>query len=196
MADLLPLLRDYISFASENAMTVGICSGLTLVWIWSGCYSASIGEVRLRNPWVHFALGLTAPVIYPLIILFTLPVYTPTVESEEVAAAAVARADGAPPVGTVKASQDSAPMAPAMVDTNMIESTDIGYNDKYFRQIMIDAAGNERGPFEFIIRGDKMKVERIVEPLPTNVLIEFISSDGKLQKIRVPYKNIDSCNEL
>ncbi len=187
-------LPDYFEFLKNNYVPLVIYATVLFAWLLSACFSASIAENRMRNPWVHFVVGLIIPILYPLIILFGLPTYSKSTDKIEVDVEDAKHIEGPPPVEAAPPVLETA--APGMVDTAMIDSPEIGYDQRYFKQIAFDMAGNHRGPFEFTIKGEKLKVERILEAFKEVVLIEFASSDGKMQSIRIPYRNIDACIEV
>ena len=183
----------YIEFLQNNWSDLSIYIGIVTVCLWSGSYSASIGETRLRRPWVHFLIGLFLPVIYPIIALFKLPTYTGFSHLEK-RKDDYTKGEGPPPVEIAPAILDNAP--PALVSPDMLEKSHVAFDQNYFKKIAIDTAGNYRGPFLLTISDEKLKAERIIDPLPHVLLVEFISADGKLQNIRIPYKNIQACVEL
>lgn len=195
MGDIITFLKNYAAFAGQNAPLLIGASAVMVIWLFSGCLSASIAEDRLRSPWFHFCLGMMIPYLYPLIMLFKLPVYTPPAEKPEKQEKVYQKVEGPPPV-------DAAPPAPpdttgpAVLDTQMVAAADVAFDRTYFKQISVDMSGNHRGPFIFKIKGNDLKVERIVECLEQAVMVEFISADNKTQSIRVPYKNIEACKEL
>ena len=193
MESLLPSFSNYLEFVRSNWVDLAIYTGIMCVCLWSASYSASIGEIRLRRPWIHFLFGLFIPVIYPAIALFKLPTFkavSRTGEKEQ----EYETGEGPPPVEIAAPIFESA--APTVVNPEMLEKTHVAFDQNYFKKIAIDVAGNYRGPFLLTINDEKLKAERIIDPLPNVLLVEFISADGKLQNIRIPYKNIEACVEL
>ncbi len=186
-------IQDYLVYVKSHVLILISVITVMCVWLWSGFYSASIAEMRNRNMFIHFILGLALPVAYPLIMLFSMPVYVQTgkkVEKKE----KYVRAEGAPPVETVMPVLGNAP--PVMIDTQMMDNPDAAYDHGYFKQIALDAAGNHRGPFTISVKGENMKVDKILECHPDFVMVGFTSSDGHAQKMRIPYKYIQGCTEM
>ena len=195
MSEYITFLKDYLAFAQGNPLLLAIPTVGMVIWFFSGCYSASIAEARIRNPWIHFVLGIALPVVYPLVILFKLSVYVPPEgEGEGKETEKSRQMEGPPPVETAPPAMAEA--GAAIVDTQMVDSPDLAFDKSYFKQVAIDVSGNHRGPFIFKIQGNELKVEKILDSLDDAVILEFVSADGKTQSIRAPYKNIESCKEV
>ena len=190
MESILPAFGSYLEFVRSNWSDLAIYVGIMLVCLWSASYSASIGESRLRRAWIHFCIGLFLPVVYPVIALFKLPKYKTSARSESKVQQYEA-GEGPPPVEIAAPVFEST--APTMVNPEMLQKTDVAFDQNYFKKIAIDVAGNYRGPFLLTINDEKLKAERIIDQLPEVLLVEFVSADGKLQNIRIPYKNIEAC---
>ncbi len=196
MESYVSLLRDYIMFLKGSSGEVAIYVIMIIIILWSGCFSASVAEFRLRSPLFHFFIGVLIPVIYPIFILFKMTVYSAPVAKLEVEEEVIHHIEGPPPVEAAPPAsiETTAPVA-GLINTESLDSPNRTYDQGYFKQIAIDASGNHRGPFIFIVKGNEFKVEKIIDPMGDAVLIEFVSSDGKLQKLRIPYQNIDSVKE-
>jgi len=194
----LPLLKEYAVFAKGHWTELLVYSSILIVFLWSACFSASIAEFRLRSPWFHFVVGLFIPVIYPIIILFKLPVYTaPATKVVEEEVETKAPVEGPPPVDAAPPAAIDANAPPAgLIDTESLEAPGGSYDQRFFKQIATDVSGNSRGPFMFVVKGNELKVEKIVDPMEEAVIIEFVSSDGVLQKLRIPYQNVESCKDI
>ena len=190
---ILSTWNEYIEFLRVSWSNLIIFSGIMIVVLWSASYSASVAEIKLRRPSVHFFIGLLVPVIYPFVALWKLPVYSGSNRRNQ-KRQAYEKGEGPPPVEVAPPLLENAP--PALVNADMLEKSNVEYDQSYFKKIAIDVAGNYRGPFFLTISGEKLKVERIIDPLPNVLLVEFISADGKLQNMRIPYKNIESCTEM
>ena len=194
MDQLQTTFNDYLEFLQSDWGIVTVCCGILVVFLWSGSLSASIAESRLRNPWTHFIIGIMIPVIYPLLILFKLPSYSAKSVKSKVKKE-FEQGEGPPPVEIAPPTLDQdAP--PAIVDSEMLSKPSVIYDQNYFKQIAVDISGNYKGPFLLTIKDEKLKAERIIDSLPSVVMIEFISADGKLQNMRIPYKSIGACVEL
>jgi hypothetical protein len=193
MSFIVDFLRDYLAFAKGNVPTIGIAISVLCLWLWSGFYSASIAEVRNRSLFFHLLLGMAFPLIYPLIILFALPAYVHVEHKKTEKKEKYTRAEGAPPVEAAPPVLSDAP--PAMIDTQMMDNPDVAYDHGFFKHIALDSAGNARGPFTLSVKGESMKIEKIVECHNDFLMVEFVSSDGHVQKMRIPYKYIQGCTE-
>ena len=190
---MLTTWNDYLEFLRGNWSDLAIYIGIMVVCLWSACYSASVAEVKLRRPFNHFFIGLFVPIIYPLLALWKLPAYSASKGGSQ-KKQDYEKGDGPPPVEIAPPALENAP--PALVNAEMLEKTNVAFDLNYFKKIAVDLSGNYRGPFLLTINSEKLKVERIIDPLPNVLLIEFISADGKLQNMRIPYKNIEACVEL
>ena len=193
MEEILALSRDYFSFLQMNWRILAIYCGLLTLSLGSGSIAASIAEIRQRSIWLHFFLGLLIPIVYPVFIHLKMSTYSgksagrKREEKRE-------QGEGPPPVEIAPTAMEEAP--PAIIDSEMLSKPTVIYDQSYFKQIAVDISGNYRGPFQLTIGEEKLKVERIIDSLPTVVMIEFISGDGKLQNMRIPYKSIGACVEL
>ena len=190
---ILSTWSEYLEFLQGSWSNLIIFSGILVVFLWSASYSASIAETKLRRPLVHFFIGLLIPIIYPLFALWKLPAHTASNRRDQ-KKQEYEKGDGPPPVEVAPPLLENAP--PALVNAEMLEKSSIEYDQSYFKKVAIDVSGNYRGPFFLTISGEKLKVERIIDPLPNVLLVEFVSADGKLQNMRIPYKNIEACAEM
>ena len=71
MNDFLPYFDEIIKTADFNQVL--LYSAVLLVAVLSGCWSSSIAEKKARGTLPHLVLGLCIPVVYPLLIVMTLP---------------------------------------------------------------------------------------------------------------------------
>jgi hypothetical protein len=192
-------VQDYIEFAQAEPVAVAIILVVLFVWFASGCFSSSIAEDRMHNPWVHFALGLVIPVIYPLIILFALNVKVPKDKIDQAKKeAAVEHIDGPPPPdmlppAAIRITDDS---TPGLIDPEMLATKTSAFNEAYFKQHAVDSMGKTLGPYIITVGGEELRAERIVEVLPKAVVIEIASSGGKAQTLRIPYEKVENCIEV
>ena len=194
MDSLQSFITQYTEFLSTNWLEVVIIFAILIIFLGSGCISGSIAEERMRNIAGHFILGFIVPIIYPILIYMKLSVHS----KEEARGRKVLdfeQVEGAPPVETPPpAMVENAP--PALLDSRMLDKPVVVFDQAYFKKVAVDMSGNYRGPFLLTVNGEKLKTERIIDSLPEVVLIEFLSADGKMQNMRIPYKNIEGCQEL
>ena len=199
MEAYLPLLREYAVFVKGHRVELLVYSSILIVFLWSASFSASIAEFRLRSPWFHFTVGLLIPVIYPIIILFKLPVYTPSVVVNAVEEDVETKSpvDRPPPIEAASLANVDGNAPPAgLIDENAVETPEACYDKQFFKQIAVDIEGNTKGPFMFVVKGNEFKVEKIIDSMEDAIVVEFMSSDNVLQKLRIPYQNIDSFRDL
>jgi hypothetical protein len=198
MEQLLQPLREYGQFVVANWVWLTLAAVAMAVIITSGGFAAAIAERRNRGPLRHFALGCLAPVIYPLMIQATLKHYTGESSSRRREAdqdEGFQRVEGAPPPGGPPVLSPTSD-APPVIDEEILGQPRIQFDESFFRQMTYDAKGGFRGPFEFIVNGTQVKVERIVEVLESVVVVENVNADGKPQRLRIPYSKVESCKEL
>ena len=194
MESLTTIFSEYISYLSSDWPDLLLFIFIIAVWLASACFSASIAETRMRSLPLHFFGGLLLPIIYPVFILLKLPVYDSTKRSLQDRKEFEIISGAPPPVETAPPAMDDAP--PALVDSDMLNKPKVIFDQVYFKQIAVDMTGNYRGPFLLTVNNEKLKAEKIIDSLLEVVLVEFLSADGKVQNMRIPYKNIESCTEL
>ena len=60
-----------------------------------------------------------------------------------------------------------------------------------------DIEGNPRGPFLFMMKdGHEQRAEKILDALEVSVVIEIVDHKDELQRLRLPYDEIEDCTEL
>ncbi len=185
--DVLNRFREYTEFVDGEIPQLTAYCVIALVWLWSGCVAASIGESRLRSPFLHFLFGLVLPVLYPVIIFFRMDFNVP---KEEAAADEedVEHVEGPPPV----VGED----APAMISEEALGQPAEVFNEEFFKQRAVDLAGNVLGPYLVTVDGQELRAERIVDAMPNVVILEITSAGGKSQTLRVPYDRIEAFKDL
>jgi len=161
---------------------------LTL-WIGSGCWASSIGEVRGHGPVKHFLLGLAAPGFYPVIILFALGVRKrrappPPSEEEQAKKQRKITVVGVPSASEKKAAAEVEAAQPKAVEK-------LQYGQEFFDEL----ASEKRGGVGMVISytGNKVRVSAILDVFPEVVSVEIEMPDGSRSKIRIPYAKIESC---
>jgi len=95
---LWSFLHDMIVQASSSGLSpsVGACVAISIllaVYFGSGFMAMTIAEMRESNRWLHFAMGLLVPYLYPLALIVLLPKVKP--ESVRKREAAEAKAEEA-----------------------------------------------------------------------------------------------------
>ena len=184
-------IRAYISFVqSEPLLVIGTC-GVTLLLLLSGGVASSIAENRSRGPMKHFFVGLFIPLIYPLACLFVMSVYEPRQVVEEEEDEEGEKSEGPPPVELMPEGVDGELVTAASLDDEQ------RYNKDYFQNIALDDYGNYRGPFSLRMKtGVEVHIDRIIDCLPAVAVTESISPDGKNAHLRIPYDQVEHCEEL
>lgn len=147
---------------------------LSAVIVGSGAFASSIAESRIRGRDFHFFLGMLIPVVYPIIILVSLP--RKEFKKEE--------------VKTMDQIKEFTEEKSGEFDL----SSSLNYD--FFQGAMFDETGNPRGPFIMSVDNVELRVERIAEVLPKIVVLETVNSDGKQQTMRLPFSRISSCHEI
>ena len=196
METIQEILSAYGDFLLNNwawqAMTF-VLAGLV---IGSGSFAGSVAEARNRNRLLHLLAGCLVPVIYPVAVFYLMTYREKQVKERRVKEEheQYERTDGAPPPDAPPLVDEA--MAPPEVTAELLGKANVGYDQAFFKQMTYDEKGNYRGPFLFVVNDEEFKVERIVSALDNVVVIENLSSDGKTQRLRIPYKRVQSCTEL
>jgi hypothetical protein len=183
---MLEMVNNYVVWLSEGGWVgaIPIFVGL-LLWLASGCIASTIAEIRLRSPILHLLGGLIIPGVYPLAVLFMMPVKQQKVEKQE---EEVEHVEGPPPV-------EQTPLSGTAITEDFSDEGDIAYNQAYFKKICFDSEGNHRGPFIIDVGDDELRVEKIVDCLLSVCVIEITNADGKAQTLRIPYDRVKSCTD-
>lgn len=189
-------LNELSAYLHKDWEVVALYCAVVIIWLFSGCLASSIAETRSRGPLLHFILGLLFPIAYPVLALF---LGTPEVKQKrkrEKEEPDVEHVEGPPPVEIEADKLDS--MAAAAPHEIHAESLDERgqFTPEFFKDLALDEYGNYRGPFVFVVSGEELRADRIVECMPDQLVTESITPDGKSQRLRVPYKNIESFEEL
>jgi hypothetical protein len=163
-----------------------------VIWIGSGAWAGSIAGSRHHSTKLHFVLGLLAPYLYPLIILFAMDVKgageRDRGRKEQLAAA---QAEEEEKQRIEEMLKQTTPRD-EFDDPSMEETVE--WNMDYFDRISRDENGNPTGPWRLVYGDTEIVALRIVEALPQNVLVEVEGEDDKGQRLRVPYSRIISCD--
>ncbi|MFT5126858.1 MAG: hypothetical protein ACI8W8_000454 [Rhodothermales bacterium] len=184
------VIQAYLQYVRTEPLMIIIGCVATIVVMVSGGMAASVAENRSRGPIKHFLMGLAIPVLYPIICLFAMSVYEPPqavqVEEEE-----GEKGQGPPPVEVMPEGVDGELVTAASLDDEQ------RYNKDYFQNIALDDYGNYRGPFTLRMKtGEEVRIDRIIDCLPVVVVTESISPDGKNAHLRIPYDQVEQCEEL
>lgn len=184
-------IQAYLSYLQNNSLAViASCAALTAILL-SGGVASSIAENRSRGPVKHFFLGLAIPVIYPILCLFVMTIYEPPRKVEKDDKEESEKAQGPPPVEVMPEGVDGELVSAASLDDEQ------RYNKDYFQSIALDDYGNYRGPFSLRMKtGEEVRVDRIIDCLPAVAVTESISPDGKNAHLRIPYDQVEHCEEL
>ena len=173
-----------------------------MVFLGSAAFASSIAEKKRRSNVIGFIGGAFVPFLYPIATFFILPKKRMKSVEEQIAERSEDDEhfeEGAPPIERApKSSNRSSTYVgmPEIVTEDSMGSATAVFTQQYFKGIMQDELGNFRGPFSMGVDGQELRVERIVEAMEEVISIETINSDGKQQKLRLPYKKIESCREL
>ena len=202
---LIKSFEDYVDYLSEesNFTSVAMLFIVFLVLLGSASISSSVAESKRRNPYVSFIGGLCVPFVFPMIALF-MPKRKIKTAEDQISEAAEDEEDhfeeGLPPIERAPKSTDRATYLGdgpeyVSIDEGTASSSAV-FTQQYFKGVMKDELGNFRGPFSMVVDGLELRVERIIDAMDDVISIETINADGKQQKLRLPYKKIESCREL
>lgn len=197
MDSLTSRFSDYGQFLSANwSWLILFIIGMMII-IGSGAWAASIAEIRNRTPLLHLIIGCLLPVIYPTIILFTLPyAHHRKKKQRQGKEEKITRMEGAPPPEGPPIMAMGGQGGPEAITEEALGEEVMQYDQAYFKSMTYDEKGNYRGPFRFRVNDEQFKVERIINALDNVVVIENVDSDGKTQHLRIPYGRIESCTEI
>ena len=184
-------LQAYLTYVQSNPVLIIAGSGILIAILLSGGLASSIAENRSRGPMKHFFLGVAIPIIYPVICLFTMSIYEPPQKVKEEEQEEGERGEGPPPVEVMPEGVDGELVTAASLDDEQ------RYNKDYFQGIALDDYGNYRGPFSLRMKtGEEVRIDRIIDCLPAVAVTESISPDGKNAHLRIPYDQVEHCEEL
>jgi hypothetical protein len=179
-----------------DPLIIGLLLAVIALWLFSGCWASSIASSRRHSPLLHFFLGLCAPFVYPLLILFAMDIRgarergrkqeaakakdQQVEEEKRRVAEMVGRELTEMPDGQPGQAEPEAP-APEV------------FNAEYFTRIARDEQGNFTGPWRVVFGSNEVRVLRILEPLAEVVSVEIEARDGAKAKFRIPYARITVC---
>ena len=163
----------------------------TAFWVTVACASAmtamTFAEMKFRNRILHGGLGLICPVIYPVVLYFTIPSAGKKKAAKEAEKKKAAALKDALPGSELKAFAKTSPD-----DADVIPKAEV-LDQAYFTRIAKDELGNLRGPFILELDDDQiLEVVCIVDALPPAVAVQ-IGEGEKARKVRLPYAKITSC---
>lgn len=192
------LIRTYNYFVTwfENATEHGFRisqsaiitqSLISLLFCGSAFTAMTFAELKNRNRWVHFAIGLLVPVIYPAVLYFAIPKIGAKEEDEEDEEEEEHEKATLPDSEFRSYSKGKGGSAEVLSDDAIMDQN-------YFNKISKDEEGNLLGPFvlELSADGQILEVEHIVEALPNAVSVQLGHGAGG-KKIRLPYDKIKDC---
>jgi len=198
LQSILRVLTAWTNFFIDRTVEAGINPDpeillilvvVLTVWLGMACWASSIAAARRHSPKLHFVIGLAIPLVYPLVILFAMDVKGARARQKQIEAEEIerleeerlrelaARGDGA----------DAASKGEGEADTI--------FDMAFFKRIAHDEDGQSTGPWLIRYANSEVIAPTIVDTLDHAVVIE-IHQEGKdqLQKIRIPYAAIASCD--
>jgi hypothetical protein len=194
---LLTMVQFFTERTTEAGITVdwpliAFLLGVITLWLVSGCWASSIASSRRHSAVLSFVLGLAAPYLYPVLILFVMDVKGAKERRQKQdaakakdAAAADERRHVAELVG-----RDLLEGAPEAGEEQVPAEV---FDAAYFERIARDEQGNPTGPWRVVFGGSEVKVSRILEPLADVVSVEIETREGGRAKFRIPYARITEC---
>ena len=184
-------IQNYLNFLKGSPVEVALGVTGVIVLLFSGAMASSIAENRARSPIFHFFIGVVVPIIYPLACLFVMSVYEPPEKVTEEEEEESAKGEGPPPVEVMPEGVDGELVTAASLDDEQ------RYKKEYFQNIALDDYGNYRGPFSLRMKtGEEVRIDRIIDCLPAVCITESISPDGKNAHLRIPYDQVEHCEEI
>jgi len=147
----------------------------------------TFAEMKNRNRWGHFALGIIFPIVYPVVMYFVFSkVGASKKEEEEEEKTESADPDQIPDSDLKSYADGQGDETGAFPASGLL-------NQDYFSKISKDETGNFRGPFILELDdGQILEIECIVEALVPAVAVQ-IGKEAESRTIRLPYMKIQSC---
>ncbi len=183
-------IHDFLYIAGENGAapvarfdlqeTIATLVIMTLL-LASAFWAASIASARRHNAILSFILGLVVPIVYPLVILFTMDI--------------PGKWDFAAEEEKAKARQSQQPEEPATDDKAQPEAgADLPFEPTpdYFSKIARDDEGKPAGPWECTFGGNRITVLQILDVLPNCISVEFRDARPEARKMRILYEKIET----
>ena len=168
--------------------TLGIILLLTICMA-SGFWAGSVAASRKHNMWLHVAIGLVAPIVYPTFITFTLDLKgakdreEAKVQQEEAAKAEQAERERmAQVMGRSTGDEDEG-----------AEAQPVSYDHDYFKKIARNETGQLTGPWMISYNNQSVCALHIVDCLDEVLVIEIETPGGDRQRIRIRYALIQGC---
>ncbi|MBT3374831.1 MAG: hypothetical protein HN742_40870 [Lentisphaerae bacterium] len=195
---ILRVLTAWTTFFVDRTVEAGINPDIEIViaimliltvWLGMACWSSSIASARRYSPKLHFLIGLALPLVYPLVILFAMDVKGARGRQKQIEAEQEAELEEerlrALAAGTEAASAEGAEG----------QADDTVFDMAFFKRIAHDEDGQSTGPWLIRYANNEVIAPTIVDTLEHAVVIE-IHQDGtdQLQRIRIPYGTIASCD--
>lgn len=192
-------LLGLIDYFSKQTTAAGITVDWPLIvvllvlltlWLVSACWASSIASGRRHSPVLSFVLGLLAPYVYPIFILFAMDIKGAKERQQKQEAA---KAKDAAVEDERRHVAELLGREGGGADGEAEEEVKPVFDTAYFERIARDEQGNPNGPWRVIFGGSEVKVLRILEPLPDVVSVEIETREGGRAKFRIPYARISEC---
>lgn len=194
---VIDFIQEWYSQATEAGFnpSQGTMIGITIfliIVIGSGLTAMTVAEIKNRQRFLHFFLGILFPVAYPILLFFVLPEFKITSKEEkelEKMISNMSDEDNLLPQSELKsvAKADAKGVALAM-DHGVI------MNQQYFGRICTDELGNPTGPFILEMNdGRILEAKHIAGALQSVLAVEISLETGENKTIRLPYQNIRAC---
>ena len=171
-------------FAANGGTTLLIVL-LSLFFLGSAFWAASIASARRYNPFLHFLLGLLLPWVWPLYMLLKFDL-----KGEKERKAAMAAESQAQKEAEAQRQKD-------LTATLGVESAaepdpaEVGFTPKYFESIARHKDGSKAGPWDIAFNGIALHVLTIEEVLPQVVKVNFMDEKAHISQMRIPYARIE-----
>lgn len=185
--DVLSNIVSYFTRATIEAglhpdplVVIAIVIVFTIL-VGSGCWAGGIAEMRRHPMKRHFILGFLVPGVYPIFIMFTMDVKG--AKERERAWKEKQEKEAAARRLTTEVVEGA----------QQVEAPQTPFDLAYFKEIALDKDGNPTGPWLITFGDTETTAQRIVETLPSAVVVQVLAEDGKAQTIRIPYAKITGC---
>ncbi len=198
------MIAQIVGFFTEKTTEAGMEPDLVIVlflvfvltlWLASGCWAASIAGARRHSVKLSFAIGLAVPLFYPLVILFAMDIKGAKDREERAQQEALEEAEQARIREQVAAkAAEEAELTGEASALPAIEEEEQVYDFDFFKRIAYDEDGNVTGPWLIRYGSNEIIAPTVADILPHAVVVEIPQgSEGKLQRIRIPYGMITAC---
>ena len=184
------MLYDDMGVDGANQVSLFWPACVALLMLLSGCWAASIAQMRRHNRLLFFLLGFFTFFVGPAILLFKLDIKG---EKELLARIAAEAAEKRAEAAAKAALEEQQAIASGQqVQPNVSEEGEV-WDKAFFERIAHRADGTPAGPWEAVYNnGIKAHVIQILEAQDTFVQVRYVNMAGTEMVGRIPLARLES----